>query len=158
MEKTRRIGGCSECGAGSVWPLGRWKLLLSRSCVQGIRTHKNRAMYVCMPVCRSSSRSSIIHWSESISIIKSGSETELLTEDRGKSQTIMPNCRYHPPGKGTASKLVETILGIQKCCRRHCLYSCVDCPVSRVWGGLGIKGPFSHESTAVYPGLLLGHK
>lgn len=54
---------------------------------------------VCVPVSRSSSRSSIIRWSESISVIKSGSGTELLTEDRGKSRMIMPNCRPHPQGR-----------------------------------------------------------
>lgn len=42
--------------------------------------------YVSLPVCRSSSRSSIIHWSESISVIESGSGTELLTEDGGRAR------------------------------------------------------------------------
>lgn len=112
-------------------------------CARDEDTPKQGSVCVCVPVCGSSS-SSITRWSESISVVKSGSGTELLTEDRGKSQMIMPHCRPHPLREGYC----------EQACGDHPLYSKTlllplplrlpDGPVSRVWGGLGAKGPFSH--------------
>ena len=54
-------------------------------CARDKYTQKQGSVCVRVPVSRSSSRSSIIRWSESISVVKSGSGTELLTEDRGRA-------------------------------------------------------------------------
>lgn len=107
---------------------------------RGKDTPKQGSVCVCAPVCGSSSRSSITRWSESISVIKSGSGTELLTEDRGKSQMIMPGPT--PSGKGTVSKFVETILCIQKRCCCHCLYSCLTAWCHVCGAGWEPRGPF----------------
>ena len=54
-------------------------------CARDKDTQKQGSVCVRVPVSRSSSRSSIIRWSESISVVKSGSGTEVLTEDRGRA-------------------------------------------------------------------------
>lgn len=141
----------------SMWPLGRWKLLLpnpmcmEQGHIKSGLCEGRAQLIMCWHLVGAQWSIGII-MSESIGVIKGDPGTELLAWGR-KSQIVCQTSST-PSGEGHH----EQTSGSCACIPRRCCLCCYTCQVSRVWSWPETKEPCVHQSTAVYSILLSGHK